>query len=208
MKKVSTLESTQSNTTVVYGGGQIDREMLIVENDTGQVIGKYNTILVSEKPRKIPTKKKDRFAKNFLQNKQHVLNLVKENKLTQYDISILWILEQCISWESNIICDLESMQYLNSSDLSKKYNLGKNNLNKTLNKLNHLGIICFVNINNSKQRYIVLNPYLSYQGSKIDYSVLVLFDSVFLKLEKINFEKKMYLVGNVLSLAPQAVITE
>lgn len=181
----------------VYSGGQIDSTRTIINTETGEVIDRYHAIYILEKPIRPPVKEKDYFAKHFIENKKQVLSLVLENKLNQYDLSILWILEQCIPWQNNIVSDLNTLQYLNIHDLSKKYKLSRNSLSTSLNRLSCFGIVSFLPFEKN-QKLIVLNPYLVYRGIKINPFILDLF--AFSNFKKIHFIKKEYVGRDTISV--------
>lgn len=180
----------KSNVDVIYDGGTIDRVKFIVDKNTGELLETLNAVYLPEKPKSAHIPKHKDFTKIFKVNQ---IGLIKSKLLSANEMGLLTVIENYITWESNILFDKEKESYMTGLDLHNITGFSRTAVLRYINRLAYVGILTLIRGYRNERR-ILLNPYLAYQGEKIDQWVLDLFDNrIYEPVLKIPFTLKTYI---------------
>lgn len=119
------------------------------------------------RPRFEPEKK---FTKSFHSKLQNIRN---EFSLSTMEMGIIFTLSFHIGYEDNLLCH-DNGTPLKKKDLSKILDLAHNAIDKYMASLVDKGILAKVKVKRSVNYY--LNPYIFYRGSRIDNTLLNMFN--------------------------------
>jgi DNA-binding MarR family transcriptional regulator len=109
------------------------------------------------------------FNKTF---KSYIELIRKKYGLSVNELGIIYLLSQCITYESNLIVNTSGDPMI-KKDLEEILGIGQNAVDKHMATLIKKGVFSSVKIKRSVNYY--LDPRIAYQGNRIDFTLLTMF---------------------------------
>lgn len=152
----------KSDVDAIYGGGQIDRVKFIVDKNTGELLETLNAVYLPEKPRSAKIPKHKDFTKVFKVNQ---IGLIKSRLLSASEIGLLNVMENYITWESNVLFDKEKDAYITGLDLHYITGYSRTAILRYINNMASIGVITLIRGYRNERR-ILLHPILHIKVKK------------------------------------------